>query len=51
MLELEASIPEKEEYEEKIMKFTDALQALSDESLDADIKNELLNTDIHENRI
>lgn len=42
MLELEASIPEKEEYEEKIMKFTDALQSLSDESLDADIKNELL---------
>lgn len=40
--ELEYTIPEKEEYEEKIMLLSDALDALLDETLDADIKNEFL---------
>lgn len=40
--ELEATIPEKEEYEEKLLKLSDALEALLDEDLDADIKNEYL---------
>jgi hypothetical protein len=40
--ELENSIPEKENYEEKIMQFSDTLDALLDETLDADIKNEYL---------
>lgn len=39
MEELEDSIPEKEEYQEKIMLLSDALDALLDETLDADIKN------------
>lgn len=39
---LEDSIPEKEEYEEKILFLSDALNALLDEGLDADIKNEYL---------
>ena len=42
MDELEDSIPEKEEYQEKIMLLSDALDALLDESLDAEIKNEYL---------
>ena len=42
MNELENSIPEKEEYEEKIMFLSDALDALLDEGLDAEIKNEYL---------
>ena len=42
MDELESSIPEKEEYEETIMKLSDALESLSDDTLDADIKNEYL---------
>ena len=42
MILLEESIPEKEEYQEKIMFLSDALDALSDEMLDADIKNEYL---------
>lgn len=42
MDDLEYSIPEKEEYQEKILKLSDALDALLDESLDADIKNEYL---------
>ena len=42
MEELEDSIPEKEEYQEKIMGLSDALDALLDENLDADIKNEYL---------
>lgn len=42
MDELEDSIPEKEEYEEKILRLTDALEAIRDETLDADIKNEYL---------
>lgn len=42
MDELEDSIPEKEEYQEKIMYLSDALDALLDESLDAEIKNEYL---------
>ena len=42
MDELESSIPEKEEYEEKIMFLSDALDALLDDSLDAEIKNEYL---------
>lgn len=40
--ELEDSIPEREEYEEKIMSLSDALGALTDETLDADVKNEYL---------
>ena len=42
MNELESSIPEKEEYEEKIMFLSDALNALLDEDLDAEVKNEYL---------
>lgn len=42
MDELEDSIPEKEEYQEKIMMLSDALDSLLDETLDADIKNEYL---------
>lgn len=42
MDELEDSIPEKEEYEEKIMGLSDALDALMDKDLDAEIKNEYL---------
>lgn len=42
MEELEDSIPEKEEYEEKIMGLSDALNALLDDRLDAEIKNEYL---------
>lgn len=45
---LEDSIPEKEEYQEKIMYLSDALDALSDETLDADIKNEYLKRIIHQ---
>lgn len=39
---LEDSIPEKEAYEEKIMALSDALGALLDDSLDADVKNAYL---------
>lgn len=42
MAALEYSIPEKEEYEEKIMYLSDALDSLLDENLDAEIKNEYL---------
>ena len=42
MDDLEDSIPEKEEYQEKIMMLSDALEAILDEALDADIKNEYL---------
>ena len=42
MYELESSIPEKEEYEEKIIMFSEALDSLLDEELDAEIKNEYL---------
>ena len=42
MTELENSIPEKEEFEEKIIMLTDALNALLDEHLDAEVKNEYL---------
>lgn len=40
--ELEDSIPEKEEYEEKIELFSEALDTLLDDNIDADIKNEFL---------
>ena len=40
--DLEDSIPEKEDYEETILMLSDALDALLDEELDADIKNEHL---------
>lgn len=40
--DLHNSIPEKEEYEEKIFMLTDALDALLNNDLDADIKNEYL---------
>lgn len=39
---LEDSIPEKEEYEETVLMLSDALDALLDEELDADVKNEHL---------
>lgn len=39
---LEDSVPEKEAYEEKIISLSDALSALLDEGLDADVKNEYL---------
>lgn len=39
---LENTIPEKEEYQEQIMGLTDALAALLDPELDADVKNEYL---------
>lgn len=39
---LEDSIPEKEEYEETILMLSDALDALLDEDLDAEVKNEHL---------
>ena len=42
MDELENSIPEKEEFEEKIMYLSDALDSLLDEGLDAEVKNEYL---------
>lgn len=42
MNELEDSIPEKEEYQDMIMKLSDALETLKDETLDADIKNAYL---------
>ena len=42
MIELENSIPEKEEYEEKIIMFSEALDSLLDDTLDAEIKNEYL---------
>lgn len=42
MEELEESIPEKEEYHEKVIKLSDALASLLDEDLDADSKNEYL---------
>ena len=42
MDELEDSIPEKEGYQEMIMKLSDALESLNDETLDADIKNAYL---------
>ena len=39
MVEIESSIPEKEEYQEKILHLSNALDSLLDETLDADIKN------------
>lgn len=42
MEELESTIPEKEEYQEKILHLSNALDSLLDETLDADIKNEYL---------
>lgn len=42
MDELEESIPEKEDYQEQIMKLSDALGAVMDTNLDADIKNQYL---------
>ena len=39
MEELEESIPEKEDYQEKILKLSEALDSLEDRSLDADIQN------------
>lgn len=40
--ELRNTIPEREEYEEKVCLLSDALDALLDDSLDADTKNEYL---------
>lgn len=42
MEELEESIPEKEAYQEIISRLSEALEALLDDSLDADVKNQLL---------
>lgn len=42
MEELEESIPEKEEYQEKIMYLSDAMNALLEDGLDAEIKNNYL---------
>ena len=42
MDELEDSIPEKEEYQEKIMLLSDALNAILDDALDAEVKNAYL---------
>ena len=39
MEELEESIPEKEEYQEMVMRLTEALDSITDETLDAEIKN------------
>ena len=39
---LENTIPEKIEYEDRIMMFSDALDALNDDTIDADIKNAFL---------
>ena len=42
MDELENSIPEKEEYQEKIVMLSDCLNALLDEGLDAEVANHYL---------
>lgn len=42
MDELEDSIPEKEEYQERIMKLSEALATFTDKNLDAEIKNHYL---------
>lgn len=42
MEDLEDAIPEKEEYQEKIMMFSEALEAFMNEDLDAEIKNNYL---------
>lgn len=39
---LEYAIPEKEDYEDKIFLISEAIQAISDDTLDAEIKNEYL---------
>lgn len=39
---LEYTIPEKEEYQEKVIMLSEALQAIGDDALDAEIKNEYL---------
>ena len=42
IIELENSIPEKEEFEDVIMLLSEALDSLLDETLDAEVKNEYL---------
>jgi len=42
MADLEDSIPEKEAYQETIMKLSDALDAIQDEDLDAEVRNTYL---------
>lgn len=42
IIELENSIPEKEEYEDVIIMLSEALDSLLDENLDAEVKNEYL---------
>jgi hypothetical protein len=42
IIELENSIPEKEEYEDVIIMLSEALDSLLDEELDAEVKNEYL---------
>lgn len=39
MEELESSIPEKEDYQEKILKLSEALDSLEDRTLDAEVQN------------
>lgn len=40
--ELEYAVPEKEEYQETVILLSEALKAITNDSLDADIKNEYL---------
>ena len=42
IVDLENSMPEKEEYEDLILMFSEAVDSLLDESLDAEVKNEYL---------
>ena len=42
MDDMEDSIPEREQYEERIQRLSDALDAITDEDLDADAKNQFL---------
>lgn len=42
IIELENSIPEKEEYEDMVIMLSEALDSLLDEELDAEVKNEYL---------
>jgi DNA invertase Pin-like site-specific DNA recombinase len=44
MIKLEDSIPEKDEYREKIITLTEALEVIKDETIDANAKNKYLKT-------
>ena len=45
--ELEYAVPEKEEYEEKLLLLSDAFIAINDDELDAESKNQFLKKIIH----